>query len=79
MLTARAAASGANRLENNMAQLAGRFAGIGRPRIAEVSLLEIEAGSMQLTIERGATAFTGVPRPYTKLELFGHDRPCIIH
>lgn len=84
-MAARAAACGANWMESNMAQLAGKFAGIVRleieeadaPRL-EAALRDLEAEGLRLTIEQGAApAAAGTPCR-TALELVGQDRPGIV-
>lgn len=83
-LADRAAGCGANWMESNMAQLAGKFAGIVRLEIAEdqagrleASLLELETEGLRLTFERGAGHANSRCRG-TRLELIGQDRPGIV-
>lgn len=84
-LAARAADCGANWMESNLAQLAGKFAGIVRLEIAEAeagnleaALRELETEGLSLTIERGIAPRTDSPHHATVVELVGHDRPGIV-
>ena len=83
-MAARAAACGANWMESNMAQLAGKFAGIVRLEIEEsdapkleAALRDLEAEGLRLTMEQGAVAVAPGAPCRTALELVGQDRPGI--
>ena len=84
-LAARAADCGANWMESNLAQLAGKFAGIVRLEIAdaeagklEAALRELEAEGLRLTMERGTAAGAGSLHRAMAIEIVGHDRPGIV-
>ncbi|MFC5431653.1 MAG: ACT domain-containing protein [Paraburkholderia sp.] len=84
-LAARAADCGANWMESNLAQLAGRFAGIVRLEIAmaeagrlEAALRELETEGLHLMIERGTAAGAGSLHRALAIEIVGQDRPGIV-
>ena len=79
------AAHGGNWLESRMAHLAGKFAGVlcvevAEDRVAELetALRQLEAQGLHITVERSAHE-THVAQHAMEIELFGMDRPGLVH